>query len=197
MRVGAAIVLEVVFAVMAFGVRSVVQWRRTGSTGYVLPGRNASFVELLGAGLFILAIVGLGVAPAGNVDLLDHPFVGALGAVLAAGGILLCLVAQLGMGDSWRIGVDEAETTDLVTAGLFASIRNPIFTAMLVATVGFVLLVPNVWSIGALVALVVGLELQVRYVEEPYLLDTHGATYLQYTQQAGRFLPGIGHSVAR
>lgn len=37
----------------------------------------------------------------------------------------------------------------------------------------------------------VGLELQVRFVEEPYLLRTH-ATYASYASRVGRFLPGLG-----
>ena len=197
MRVTVAIALEVVFAVAAFGLRSLVQCRRTGSTGYVLPRREAPAVELIGAALFVAAIVGLAVAPASGVDLLDEAIVGVLGGAVAAAGIAICLLAQLGMGDSWRIGVDDGEQTDLVTGGLFASVRNPIFTSMSVATAGFVLLVPNVWSIGSLVALIVGLELQVRFVEEPYLRDAHGADYLRYAQRAGRFLPGVGRMVTR
>jgi protein-S-isoprenylcysteine O-methyltransferase Ste14 len=41
-------------------------------------------------------------------------------------GLAGSLLAQLAMGDSWRIGVDESEKTELVTAGPFAVVRNPI-----------------------------------------------------------------------
>src|SRR3546814_3723320 len=71
MRTTTAIVLEVVFAVLAFGVRTWVQWRRTGSTGLVLPRRGAPPVERLGAGLFVLAIVLLVVAPIAAASGLD------------------------------------------------------------------------------------------------------------------------------
>ncbi|MFZ3348795.1 MAG: hypothetical protein WA248_27530 [Mycobacterium sp.] len=37
-----------------------------------------------------------------------------------------------------------------------------------------------------------GLELQVRRVEEPYLLAKHGAAYRRYTASVGRFIPGVG-----
>ena len=43
----------------------------------------------------------------------------------------------------WRIGVDRRERTDLVTTGVFAHVRNPIVTAMVVAQLGIVLLVPT------------------------------------------------------
>ena len=196
MRTATAVALEVAFAILAFGVRGYIQWRRTGSTGFIVPRLSAPLLERLGALLFILALVGLGVAPAIgiDVDLLAGPAWGVIGAVLAVAGVVLCLVAQLVMGDSWRIGVDESETTDLVTEGLFAHVRNPIFTSMLVAAVGFALLVPNLWSIGAVVALFAGLELQVRYVEEPYLARSHGPAYATYSSRAGRFLPGVGNA---
>ena len=194
MRVASAVVLEVAFAILAFGVRGYIQWRRTGSTGFILPRLRAPFAERLGALLFIAALAALAIAPAPGVQLylFAGPAWGAAGVVLALAGIALCLVAQLVMGDSWRVGVDESETTELVTNGLFAKVRNPIFTSMLIAAVGFALLVPNAWSFTAVVALFVGLELQVRYVEEPYLARSHGPAYEQYTRLAGRFVPGIG-----
>lgn len=198
MRTAVAIVLEVLFAVLAFGVRSWVQWRRTGSTGFVMPRRDAPAVERVGAALFVAAIALLIVAPIADAggsarwEALDNTAAAIVGGALAVAGIVLCAVAQFAMGDSWRIGVDPSEQTALVTSGIFASVRNPIFSAMVLATAGFALLLPNVWAFSAFVALVMGLELQVRFVEEPYLRRTHGNTYLQYATRAGRFVPGIG-----
>lgn len=41
-------------------------------------------------------------------------------------------------------------------------------------------------------AVFVALELQVRVVEEPYLLRTQGPEYASYALRVGRFLPGAG-----
>lgn len=202
MRTTAAVSLEVVFAVLAFAVRSWVQWRRTSSTGFVLPRRGAPLAERVGACLFVLAIALLVVAPiidaggSGRWRAFDNPAVAVVGVVLAVAGIVLCVVAQFAMGDSWRIGVDTSAQTALVTAGIFGRVRNPIFLAMVLATAGFALLLPNVWAFGAFVALLVGLELQVRCVEEPYLLGVHGDAYVRYTARAGRFVPGVGTTEA-
>ena len=65
---------------------------------------------------------------------------------------------------------------------------------MMVASIGLALLVPNWWSLAAVVVLLVGLEVQVRRVEEPYLCGAHGASYREYLRSAGRFLPGIGRA---
>jgi protein-S-isoprenylcysteine O-methyltransferase Ste14 len=63
---------------------------------------------------------------------------------------------------------------------------------MLVTAVGLVLVAPNVVALAGLVGLVIGLELQVRVVEEPYLRRLHGATHVAYASRVGRFLPGVG-----
>ncbi len=193
-----ALLLEVVFFGLAFGWRSWVQWRRTGSTGFIRPRRGAGAAELVGSSGFVVALALLVAAPVADladmarIELLDTTWAAAAGVALGICGVALTLVAQFAMGDSWRIGVDPATRTDLVTTGVFRSVRNPIFTAMIVATVGLVLLVPNPVSAAALLALIAALEVQVRLVEEPYLRTVHGPAYEAYLTSAGRFVPGVG-----
>ena len=126
------------------------------------------------------------------LDALDTGAVHAAGVVLFLAGLALTLAAQLAMGTSWRIGVDHSERTELVTSGPFAYSRNPIFAAMIPASVGLALMVPSVVAIGGVLALLLALELQVRIVEEPYLTDAHGAAYTAYAARVGRFVPGLG-----
>jgi len=194
-----ALLLYLVYFALAFGLRTLIQVRRTGSTGFVgLRGRPGS-AEWWGGVLFAAALV-LGLA-APVLDLLEvvDPITAldggvghALGLALAIAGTALTLYAQLAMGTSWRIGVDSAERTELVTTGPFGLVRNPIFAAMLPTSLGIALLVPNVFALVGFVALVTALELQTRVVEEPYLRRTHGNRYEAYAAKVGRFLPGIG-----
>lgn len=93
-------------------------------------------------------------------------------------------------GDAWRIGVRHAEYTALETSGLFARCRNPIFTGMLLVAGAVAAWVPI--AAPAWLVLWVGLELQVRVVEEPHLLAVHGDRYRLYAERTGRFLPGVG-----
>jgi protein-S-isoprenylcysteine O-methyltransferase Ste14 len=60
---------------------------------------------------------------------------------------------------------------------------------------GLLMLTPNVLAAASLVALLIALEIQVRAVEEPYLLRTHGDAYRRYAAETGRFVPGIGRLV--
>lgn len=191
-----ALVLYVVALVVLFGVRSWLHLRRTGSTGFVGISGTPAEAGWWGGVLFVVAMVlGLAgplLAGAGAVTA-DPPVAGqVLGLVLALAGFAATLAAQTGMGASWRIGVDAAERTELVTGGVFAHVRNPIFTAMVAAQLGVVLMVPTWVSALALVALVVAVQIQVRSVEEPYLQSVHGAAYAEYAARTGRFLPGLG-----
>jgi hypothetical protein len=49
-------------------------------------------------------------------------------------------------------------------------------------------------GVAQLAALFVGLQIQVRGVEEPCLRRIHGIAYAQYATGVGRFVPGIGRS---
>jgi protein-S-isoprenylcysteine O-methyltransferase Ste14 len=63
---------------------------------------------------------------------------------------------------------------------------------MIVGWIGFTLMVPTWLSFVAIVVIAVALELQVRVVEEPYLVRTHGDEYRAYASRVGRFIPGVG-----
>jgi protein-S-isoprenylcysteine O-methyltransferase Ste14 len=195
----AALVLYGVSLLLAFGVRIAIQVRRTGSTGVRGLPEDAGSLEWLAGGLFIFSLAIGGLAPLFTLlDLLepapalDRPVLNVLGLVVATAGIVLAFAAQLAMGDAWRIGVDPDECTELVTGGPFALVRNPIYSAMMPTVLGLVLMVPNALALVAIVCLVTALELQVRFVEEPYLMRTHKATYARYAARVGRFFPHLG-----
>lgn len=143
---------------------------------------------VVGVAAPVLALTGTAQPLAGLDGFTGH----VAGAALAGGGIAATFMAQLAMGTSWRIGVDPDERTDLVVAGPFALVRNPIFAAMVSTALGLALLVPSWVAILGLIGLLVALELQVRMVEEPYLRTVHGADYARYAARVGRFLPGVG-----
>ncbi|HET7478137.1 MAG TPA: isoprenylcysteine carboxylmethyltransferase family protein [Rubrobacteraceae bacterium] len=190
-----ALALYALYLTLAVGGRMLLQLRRTGSTGLRgLGGRPGSAGWLSGL-LFVFAF-GLGLlAPvldlAGALVPLFPPALFS-GLALYLVGLSGTLTAQLMMGDSWRIGVDEREKTRLVTGGPFAVVRNPIFAAVIPTSLGLALLVPNLAALAGFAALFVALQMQVRLVEEPYLLRTHGDEYARYASRVGRFVPGIG-----
>ncbi|MFI6229074.1 methyltransferase family protein [Micromonospora echinospora] len=193
-----ALLLYLLGLLLAFGWRTLTQWRSTGDTGLRLdagpPGTLRWWAKLLFVAALLLGFAGPVAALAGLSPLpgLDHRALHVVGLLLTVAGIGAALAAQLAMGSSWRIGVDPTEHTNLVTGGPFALARNPIFTAMAATTLGLALMVPNAVALAAWLVLVLALQLQVRAVEEPYLTSVHGADYVRYAARVGRFLPGLG-----
>jgi protein-S-isoprenylcysteine O-methyltransferase Ste14 len=195
----AALVLYGVSLTVTFGVRVAVQLRRTGTSGIHGLAPDAAPLELLAGVLFVAALATGAASPilvlAGVIEpvpALDGAVGHAAGVVLAVAGIGLTFGAQLAMGDSWRIGVDPQERTELVTGGPFELVRNPIYSALLPTVLGLAMMVPSVVAIAGFLMLLIALELQVRLVEEPYLLRVHGVTYAEYAARVGRFVPGLG-----
>jgi protein-S-isoprenylcysteine O-methyltransferase Ste14 len=189
-----ALALYALFFALAFGWRTWRQLRTTGRTGFAGISRGSALERFGGALLGVALVLGvaapilalLGAAPA---LFAAQP---ALGGALYALGLALTLWAQWTMGASWRIGVEPSERTPLVTAGAFAFARNPIFTGMLGVALGLALLLPNALALAAVASLAVAIELQVRLVEEPYLIAQHGESYLGWARRVGRFVPGLG-----
>jgi protein-S-isoprenylcysteine O-methyltransferase Ste14 len=194
-----ALLAYLLYLVLAFGLRTVIQIRQTGASGFKGISGRAGSPEWLAGVLFVVALVVGLAAPVlaladvvEPLDALDTSATHAAGLMLFLVGLAATLAAQLAMGTSWRIGVDHSERTDLVTSGPFAYSRNPIFAAMIPASLGLALMVPSVVAIGGVLALLLALQLQVRIVEEPYLANTHGAAYAAYAARVGRFVPGLG-----
>jgi protein-S-isoprenylcysteine O-methyltransferase Ste14 len=192
-----ALILYLAFLAVAFGWRTWIQYRRTGDHGFRGFSGQGPPSERLAGLLFAAALIGLLGAPVatllGLVRCAELPLpLSALGVALALAGFAVVLVAQLQMGASWRVGVDASERTALVQDGIFAVVRNPIFSGIGVFAVGMLLLVPNILSIAGVILGAIGLQLQVRWVEEPYLLRMHGDAYAEYAQQVGRFVPAVG-----
>jgi protein-S-isoprenylcysteine O-methyltransferase Ste14 len=130
-----------------------------------------------------------GLAPVGP---LDQPFVRWSGVALVIVGIVITIGSQLAMGPSWRADVRPDARSPLVTTGPFRLVRNPVFAGSAISVIGLALVVPNVVSVLMVITFLAGLEIQVRLVEEPYLLRVHRDAYRDYAARTGRFVPGVG-----
>jgi protein-S-isoprenylcysteine O-methyltransferase Ste14 len=139
--------------------------------------------------------VTVGLAP-GTVTRIELPIaIGHVGLVagclLASGGLALMVRAQLDLGASWRVGVDEASRPGLVTHGLYRWSRNPIYTTLFVLLGGMLLLMPTWITLLAFVGSVATPRNQVRG-EERDLLPTYRDDYRRHAARGGRFVPGLG-----
>ncbi len=115
---------------------------------------------------------------------------GCAGLALVTIGFLLGAVAVRQMGASWRIGIDNQSPGPLVSSGLFARVRHPIYSGMLLATAGMAGVTADLLSVAVAAAAWVGLPVQAR-LEEAFLLSRHPEEYRSYLERTGRFWPRI------
>jgi len=96
-------------------------------------------------------------------------------------------LAQSGMRESWRIGIDEENKTELVTNGFFAISRNPIFLGIMIANVGLFLVLPNAFTLLIIALSTVSINTQIR-LEEAFLLKEFGEQYTKYKTRVNRWI---------
>ena len=183
----------VLFLGVGIGWRSWLQARRYGSSGFLLfqSGRPSQHIrDALGV---VLAVALLGQALRAALVPYPTPPAGsrAIGITLLFGGVVFLVASQLNLGASWRIGIEEGARPGLVTTGIYAFCRNPIYLAMLITIAGYAVLIPTPLSIVMLVGAFIGIRRQI-FAEEDYLIRTYGDAYRAYAARVGRFLPGIG-----
>jgi protein-S-isoprenylcysteine O-methyltransferase Ste14 len=111
-----------------------------------------------------------------------------LGLVMLTLGFVVCSVAIRHMGTSWRMGIDRQGPGSMVSGGLYARVRHPIYSGVLLTTAGLFLTTADAIALAVACATAVGLPVQAR-LEEQFLLSLYGDEYGAYLKRTGRFWP--------
>ncbi len=112
------------------------------------------------------------------------------GVFLLAPGLIILLVSIRTLGRSLQANPVPAKRSELVTTGIYSSIRHPIYTGLLLATLATVVQSLSGLKFAIWLALLVLLVLKSRFEEQ--LLERRYEAYAEYKKQTGRFLPRIG-----
>lgn len=115
------------------------------------------------------------------------PVLGTLGLTFAGTGALIAMVAQLSMGASWRVGVKEGATGDLVSGGIFKFSRNPTFVGQFLLLIGVALAIPSLPTAVAPLLFIRLASTQVRS-EETVLRGAIGPEYEAYMASVPRWI---------
>ncbi|WP_251031335.1 methyltransferase family protein [Paraburkholderia strydomiana] len=138
-------------------------------------------------GLFLLLSCLTGNRGPVLIAIADREWVRWIGVACMAISLASVVVSQAAMGAAWRMGVDLAERTDLVTAGPFAFSRNPIYVGIRGTMLSQLLVFDtwpmlNIWVISELLV-----HLQVRF-EEAHMRRLHKQRYVDYCARVRRWL---------
>ncbi|AEF35645.1 MAG: isoprenylcysteine carboxylmethyltransferase family protein [Mycolicibacter algericus] len=109
------------------------------------------------------------------------------GVALCVGGLLFLLLSLIAFGTSFRVGIDVDQPDELVTSGVFAVSRNPIYVGFALVLLGQFLVFPS-WI--PLIYLLAAVWLFNRQVvrEEAFLRQHYGQEFADYCNRVRRYL---------
>lgn len=137
---------------------------------------------------FCVAVAAASGSRAVNSQEIFHaPGLAWIGVALCFAGLLVLVWSIISFGRSFRVGIDVENPNKLVTTGVFAFSRNPIYVAFAFVLCGEFLVFQNLIF---LIYIVAGFWLFHRQVllEEEYLTAHYGQEYIDYRKRVRRYL---------
>lgn len=194
-------IVLLIYFVLFFGVafvwKTIAVARRIKKNPLVLPKDDSAYgligsyfkLTLIALFLYVLAYALFPQAYAyfQPFDGLHNRWLMYAGLFLMGMSFIWTVIAQPQMRDSWRIGIDNETPTTLVTGGLFAVSRNPIFLGMITSLLGLFLITPNTYTLLFLVVGYILIQVQIR-LEEEFLQQQHDAAYIEYRKKTKRLI---------
>jgi protein-S-isoprenylcysteine O-methyltransferase Ste14 len=115
----------------------------------------------------------------------------AAGVACLAIGLWLFYRSHADLGTNWSITLEVREGHRLVTQGVYHRVRHPMYSALLLYSLGQALVIPN-WVAGLsnLVAFVILLAFRVG-PEERMMAQQFGNEYAQYAARTSRLIPHV------
>lgn len=191
----------IVYFILYYGVlfvlNSYIVYKRTGKNPYVL-GKSLgiiSFTEkcikLTGIVIPVVLITYIFFEEVYRylipIFYLENVLLDFAGILIMLVGFVICYTAQYYMKNSWKIGIDKEEKTQLVTNGIFKYSRNPFFLGSLLSYIGIFFILPNIMTFAIGIAYYILIQIQVR-LEEENLILTIGSLYKDYSAKVRRWI---------
>ena len=124
---------------------------------------------------------------------LPYPF-RVTGMVLSFLALVLLFVSHENLGRNFSTKLTPKEDCSLVTNGLYAYVRHPMYSVYLLFFIGLFLLTTN-WLIGgAGISIIILLMAGRTGKEERLLEDRFGNAYEEYRKRTSRFLPSLNRT---
>jgi protein-S-isoprenylcysteine O-methyltransferase Ste14 len=110
-----------------------------------------------------------------------------VGVFICLAGLFLMILSLVSFGKSFRVGIDQDHPYNLVTTGIFAFSRNPIYVAFGFVLLGEFLLFSN-WILFAYIFVAAWLFHRQISREEEFLKKQYGQQYSEYCHRVRRYL---------
>ncbi|AIF46549.1 isoprenylcysteine carboxyl methyltransferase [Dyella japonica A8] len=113
-----------------------------------------------------------------------------LGALLTLLGVVFACWARHVLGRNWSSVVQVKQGHELIQSGPYRWVRHPIYTGMLLAFVGTGTAIGEWRSAIAVLIVATSFWFKLR-LEERWMRESFGATYVQYMQRTKALIPGL------
>jgi protein-S-isoprenylcysteine O-methyltransferase Ste14 len=140
-------------------------------------------------GVTALSVVLLVRAFRGGSLAVHSPVLGAIGAAVFAGGIALAVSSRVQLGRNWGMPMTQKAEPELVTSGPYRFVRHPIYSGLLAAVLGTVLVTNLIGLI--IVAILGGYFYYCASVEEKNLTATFPSAYPAYRVSTKMLIPFV------
>lgn len=187
-----------IFLIVFLG-RTLILWLKQGINPFALGAGKKGLPRLLELLLFpwlvlwMLTMIASALhIPFRPVPILWNPAWVALparilGVLVILAGDVVFVWALISFGSSWRVGIDEKSAGALVTSGIFAFSRNPIFAFVDLYFVGTFLVNGTLAFLIFALVTVIGLHYQILQ-EEKFLVGNYGQAYREYLSRTGWYI---------
>ena len=115
-------------------------------------------------------------------------FLDVLGIILMIGGLAIVIVSLVSLGAALTPTPVPHESAALRTKGIYALVRHPVYSGILVAGLGFTLAVGSIWQVALWVALAVFFYAKA-FWEDRLLAEKHGVAWFDYADHVSSFIP--------
>lgn len=141
-----------------------------------------------GCSIIFLTMIGIWLSashrmPSEQIDVLHIPFV-VIGICLIVIGAAIWFSANF----CSQVGKHIKNNT-LVTTGIYAWVRNPIYSAFMIACTGVLMLANNLWLLILPLFFWLFLTVLMKCTEEKWLKNLYGQEYVEYCRNVNRCIP--------
>ena len=117
------------------------------------------------------------------------PFVAGLPCL--AIGLWLLFRSHADLGTNWSVTLELRQGHRLITQGVYRAIRHPMYSALILYSIGQALVIPN-WVAGFSNAIALAVLLALRLdAEENMMAEQFGDEYAAYSARTKRLVPGV------
>jgi len=151
---------------------------------------RASYTVFIIASYLLLFTRKLSVGFLGWRFVRESSFIEYAGFAITVAGALLAVWARVYIGRNWSSNVTIKQNHELIQGGPYALVRHPIYSGLLLATLGTAITIGEVRGLIALPLSFAGWQMK-SMVEERFMREQFGRQYVDYERRVRALIPFV------